>query len=54
MSDYATQIDYRPTWPLSVYLDWLHRNLGTPEQQKRYRAAVEWYRAQQEKLREEK
>ena len=50
MSDYATQAEYKPTWPLAVYRDWLRRNLGTPEQQKRYQAAVEWYRAQQGKL----
>ena len=51
MSDYGKQTDYRPIWPLSVYQDWIKRNLGTPEQQKRYRDAVEWYK--QSKLEKE-
>ena len=44
MSDYSTRpIDYRPTWPASVYRDWLRRGLGTKEQQERYKKALEWY-----------
>lgn len=43
--DYETnRTEYKPTFPLSVYREWLKRNLGTAEQQKRYQAAVEWYK----------
>jgi hypothetical protein len=49
MTDHERAVEYKPTFQLSVYQDWIARKLGTPEQLRRYREAVEWY-TRQEKL----